>query len=107
MNNNMRLSNKDFKKRLAIFEGDNKNKKLEIEINNKIISKSLSQSSIIFDNDINKNLNKTEGKKGQKSILKNDNDLKDKINNKHNDLLMLERLKLNYNLIKKEEKKNT
>ena len=103
----MRLSNKDFKKRLAIFEGDNKNKKLEIEKNNKIISKSLSQSSIIFDNDINKNLNKTEGKKGQKSILKNDNDLKDKINNKHNDLLMLERLKLNYNLIKKEEKKNT
>ena len=103
MDKSVRFSIKDFKEKLAIFEGNNQNSKKDKEQNDKIsnLKSCKDTKKLDLNNDVNKLSNQNKGNKGQMIDIKNNIDYnKNMISNKHMDKFILERLKILYPLEK-------
>ena len=101
MDKSVRFSIKDFKEKLAIFEGNNQNSKKDKEQNDKIsnLKSCKDTKKLDLNNDVNKLSNQNKGNKGQIIDIKNNIDYnKNMISNKHMDKFILERLKILYPL---------
>ena len=99
----MMFSIKKFKEKLAIFEGDSqKSKKIDAEKDIKFPKRNNEENKKLnVDKDLNKYMNINKENKDKLTFNKN------KVNNKHIDQFILERLKLLYNDPKKGEKNDT
>ena len=106
MKNEIILSIKDFNERLAFFEGSNNDSKKEKEKNNEKNPNKGKQNNKNTDNDIYRYFNNKVEKKAQRTNSQSYFNPEKKINNKHIDEFILERLKIFYNPAKNEEKHN-